>query len=117
MANGFVDGTKNYIIEIINLGIRDMGDEYEIYNTGGKNQKLPDASLQKWTQNIQEERLYPIFRQSKKANRSDWNIHRLHRHKHKVLQHNQKARRSRQHNKTDPRFTTRSTDYNKRSKC
>lgn len=71
MANGFVDGTKNYIIEIINLGIRDMGDEYEIYNTGGKNQKLPDASLQKWTQNIQEERLYPIFRQSKKANRSD----------------------------------------------
>lgn len=71
MASGFVDGTKNYIIEIINLGIRDIGEEYEVFNTGGQDQKLPDASVQERTQDIQEERIFPIFRKSKKTNRSD----------------------------------------------
>ena len=71
MANGFVDGKNNYIIEIVNLGMKDTGEQYEVYNTGGQDQKLSNASIQKRTQDIQEERIYPIFRKSKKANRSD----------------------------------------------
>jgi hypothetical protein len=65
-ADGFLEGDKAYILYIKTFE-RELKGQYEKYRQSEQDTVLSNAGIQKRKQDIQEERVYPIYTRSKKS--------------------------------------------------
>lgn len=65
-ADGFLEGDKAYIINIKTFK-KEVEGQYEKYRQSEQNTLVSNAGLQERKQDIQKERIYPIYTRNKKT--------------------------------------------------